>query len=181
MSERIPDTFITFFAIAYPLSLAGSKRLLDTRAPLVSTWKHDADSGSRDPAALQRKIEAHLAKPLGYDVFAFVRTDAEVAAIARYHPFGQKEMESAVAFNVAFLAEPMDAAAARSVLTFKTEIDDFHVHGRDVYWLCRKKQSESTFSNEAFAKTPKRRATFRGMNTIKKLAAKHFPELFRTL
>jgi uncharacterized protein (DUF1697 family) len=69
----------------------------------------------------------------------------------------------------------MDAATSRSVQNFKTDIDNFHVHGREVYWLCRKKQSESTFSNNAFEKALKLRATFRGMNTIKKLAAKYPP------
>ena len=69
----------------------------------------------------------------------------------------------------------MDAATSRSVQNFKTDIDNFHVHGREVYWLCRKKQSESTFSNNAFEKALKLRATFRGMNTIKKLAVKYPP------
>jgi uncharacterized protein (DUF1697 family) len=131
------------------------------------------EAASHGAAALQRKIEVQLAKSLGYEVSAFVRTDAEVAAIARYRPFTEHEMASAVAFNVALLAEPIDAAAARHVRELKTDIDDFHVHGREVYWLCRKKQSESTFSNNAFEKALKLRTTFRGMNTIKKLAAKY--------
>ena len=133
------------------------------------------EAASHDSTALQRKIEAHLAKSLGYEVSTFVRTDAEVAAIACYRPFTGKKLESALAFNVAFLAEPMDAATSRGVQNFKTDIDNFHVHGREVYWLCRKKQSESTFSNNAFEKALKLRATFRGMNTIKKLAAKYPP------
>jgi uncharacterized protein (DUF1697 family) len=70
------------------------------------------EAASRDSAALQRKIEAHLAKSLGYEVSTFVRTDAEVAAIACYRPFTEKKLESALAFNVAFLAEPMDAATS---------------------------------------------------------------------
>jgi hypothetical protein len=41
--------------------------------------------------------------------------------------------------------------------------------------VCRKKQSESTFSNNAFEKALKLGPTFRGMNTIKKLAAKIRP------
>ena len=41
--------------------------------------------------------------------------------------------------------------------------------------FCRKKQSESTFSANAFEKALKLRATFRGLNTIKKLAAKYPP------
>jgi uncharacterized protein (DUF1697 family) len=55
----------------------------------------------------------------------------------------------------------------------RTSIDDFHVNGREMYWLCRKKQSESTFSNARFEKALGGRATFRGVNTIVKLAAKY--------
>jgi uncharacterized protein (DUF1697 family) len=130
----------------------------------------------RADATMQRKIESHLAKTLGYDVAAFVRTAAEVAAIAEDRPFGKKAMSTAAAFNVLFLAEPMSADHARSVAKFRTDIDDFRVHGREVYWLCRKKQSESTFSNNVFEKALRLRATIRGMNTIRKLAAKYPPK-----
>jgi uncharacterized protein (DUF1697 family) len=47
------------------------------------------------------------------------------------------------------------------------------VHGREVYWLCRKKQSESTFSNAVLEKTLGRASTIRGVNTIQKMVAKY--------
>jgi hypothetical protein len=68
---------------------------------------------------------------------------------------------------------PTDAVNGNWVLRLWSPF--FHVHGREVYWLCRKKQSASTFSNNAFEKALKLGATFRGMNTIKKLAAKIRP------
>jgi len=46
-------------------------------------------------------------------------------------------------------------------MTLKTDIDDFDVHGREVYWLCQKKQSESTFSNAVLEKTLGIQATLR--------------------
>ena len=132
------------------------------------------DSKARDMAALERRIEAHLQESLGYEVKTFVRSDAEIAAIARYQPFKEALMKSAMALNVAFLVEPLSAQAQQTLLSrFRTEIDDFHVHGREIYWLCRKKQSESEFSNAVLEKALKLRATFRGMNSIAKLAAKY--------
>ena len=132
------------------------------------------DSKARDMAALERRIEAHLQESLGYEVKTFVRSDAEIAAIARYQPFKEALMKSAVALNVAFLVEPLSAQAQQTLLSrFRTEIDDFHVHGREIYWLCRKKQSESEFSNAVLEKALKLRATFRGMNSIAKLAVKY--------
>jgi len=71
--------------------------------------------------ALHRQIEAHLAKSLGHEVSSFACADVEVAAIAYYRPFMEKKLEYALAFNVAFLVEPMDAATSRRVQNFNTD------------------------------------------------------------
>ena len=110
-------------------------------------------SRSADLAALEKKIEARLRASLGYEVATFVRTDAEVAAVAGYQPF----------------------AAARAVMTFKTETDDFRVKGREVYWLRKTRHSDSPFKYVSLEKKLKIRATFRGINTVARLAAKHGP------
>ncbi len=127
--------------------------------------------------ALQKRIEALLRQSLGYEVATFIRTDAEVADIAHYKPFSDPEIRSAGALNVAFLAGPLPDEAEKALMRLKTDIDDFHVHGREVYWLCQKKQSESTFSNALFERTLKIQATFRGFNTVARLAAKYPPSL----
>lgn len=131
------------------------------------------ETNTGNPKTLERKVEKKLHEALGYEVTTFVRTDAEIAAIAQYQPFRQSEIDRAVALNIAFLVDPLNEAATRKLLAFKTDIDDFHVHGRELYWLCRKKQSESTFSNASMEKALGVRSTFRGANTIKKLAAKY--------
>ena len=81
--------------------------------------------------------------------------------------------QAAQAFNVAFLVEPLDEASIQKLMALKTDIDNFQAHGREIYWLCRKKQSESTFSNAVLEKTLARRATLRGVSTVKKIAAIH--------
>jgi uncharacterized protein (DUF1697 family) len=124
-------------------------------------------------AALERKIEKRLHESLGYEVRTFIRTEAEVAAIAGYKPFADAHLRSAQALNVAFLGDPLEPAAVKLLMAMRTSIDDFHVNGREMYWLCRKKQSESTFSNARFEKALGGRATFRGVKTIVKLAAKY--------
>jgi uncharacterized protein (DUF1697 family) len=123
--------------------------------------------------ALQRKIEDRLHASLGYEVKTFIRTDAEVAAIACYQPFKESELRSAGALNVGFLAEPLGAAAAKALMAMQTDIDDFHANGREVYWLCRKRQNESTINNVRFEKLLSTRVTFRGVNTVARLAAKY--------
>jgi uncharacterized protein (DUF1697 family) len=129
----------------------------------------------RNLAVLEKKIEARLRTSLGYEVATFVRTASEVAALAECKPFEAARIASAGAFCVGFLDRPLDGAASKALMAFKTDIDDFHVRGREVFWLCKTRQSESTFSNVNMERALKVRATFRGMNTVVRLAAKHGP------
>lgn len=123
--------------------------------------------------ALERKIENKLREALGYEVATFIRTDAELADIANYRPFRQSDLDAAAALNIAFLADAPHDQSRQKLRALRTEIDDFHVHGREVYWLCRKRQSESTFSNAVLEKILGRQSTLRGASTIKKLAARY--------
>jgi uncharacterized protein (DUF1697 family) len=127
------------------------------------------DSAAKDTAKLEKKIESLLKESLGYEVSTFLRTPGEVAAVAKYKAFKVK----GEALNIAFIAEPLDKESIQKLMAFKNEIDDFHVHGREVYWLCQIRQSESKFSNMILEKTIGRRATFRGINTIQKMAEKY--------
>lgn len=130
-------------------------------------------SSSKDVGALQKKIEDQLLRSLGYEVKTFLRTIPEVAAIAQYKPFNESQLRSAAALNVAFLADSVSAEAEKALVALKTEIDDFHVQGREVYWLCKTKQSDSKFSYARFEKMLNVRATWRNINTVVRLAAKY--------
>ena len=122
---------------------------------------------------LRRKIEAHLEAALGHGVTTFLRTPAEVCAVSQFAAFDAALMTSAQALNVAFLHEPLDEIARETLMELRTDIDEFSVNGREVYWLCRKKQSESKFSNALFERKLKVQTTFRGINTVRKLAEKY--------
>ncbi len=126
-----------------------------------------------DPAQIEHKIESSLRQALGYDVATFIRTEAELVEIARYQPFSPGQMEQATAFNIAFLANPPGEAAQQKLQALTSDIDQFHTHGREVYWLCRKKQSESTFSNAVLEKTLGTKSTLRGLSTVQKMAEKY--------
>jgi uncharacterized protein (DUF1697 family) len=59
-------------------------------------------------------------------------------------------------------------------VALRTADDDLHVHGREVYWLCRKERvSDSSFSGALLEKVVKMPATLRNMNTIKRLVGKY--------
>ena len=122
---------------------------------------------------LELAIERRLKSALGYTVAVFVRSDAEVRAISVYQPFSSAAMKTSQSLNIGFLREPLSASALKALMNLKTPIDDFHVQGRELYWLCLKKQSESTFSNKVFERAIQGVATFRGASTIARLAAKY--------
>ncbi len=127
----------------------------------------------KDVKALEKNIESHLHKMLGYEVATFIRTTNQVIAISQYKPFSDFELTENIALNVAFLCDPLKEEAKIALMKFKTEIDDFHTQNQEVYWLCRKKQSDSTFSNTSFERRLNIKTTFRGISTIRKLAAKY--------
>ncbi len=127
---------------------------------------------AQDAATLESNITSGLRDALGFEVTTFIRKPAEMAKIAAYQAFPRSEVDSATAFNIAFLSGPLDEAAKQKLMALRTEIDNLASHEREVYWLCRRKQSESTFSNAVLEKALGVKSTLRGVNTVKKLAAK---------
>lgn len=127
-------------------------------------------SKSTSPATLERRIEAALEKALGYQVSTFLRTDAEVLAIAEHEAFSSDRIARSAALNVAITAAALPTSARKAVDALANDVDAFHVNGREVYWLCQKKQSESKFSNAVLEKALKCRSTVRGINTMIRLA-----------
>lgn len=123
--------------------------------------------------AIERKIEADLAKTLGFDVPTFVRTIDAVAAAAAHEAFPAQETATAAALNIAFTRPALEPAARAALLTLGTGLDRFHVNGTEVYWLCQVKQSESKFSNTVLERVTGVQSTIRTLTTIQKIAAKY--------
>jgi uncharacterized protein (DUF1697 family) len=126
-----------------------------------------------DPTELRTEIEAHLVTVLGYEVVTFLRTPAQVAAIAAHPPIPADEVSAAGALNVGLLHAPLSPQREAAVQALATDIDRFFIHQREVYWFCATKQSESTFSNAVLEKTLGLPATFRTIRTFARLAAKY--------
>jgi uncharacterized protein (DUF1697 family) len=127
-----------------------------------------------DAQALERQIERQLYQTLGYQVATFLRSPTELAAIATYQPFPEFDStENGSALFIAFLPSTPSDAAAQKLLALRTTIDDFCIHKRELYWLCRAKASESTFSGARLEKTLGMPATVRNSTTVRKLAAKY--------
>src|SRR5207253_11486683 len=97
-----------------------------------------------DPKKLEQQIEAHLKKSLGYEVDTFVRTRAEVAAVAAFRPFCAADFDHPDhTIFAGFMREKLSPAQAKAFLACRTEVDEFCLEGREYYWLCRIKSNES--------------------------------------
>jgi uncharacterized protein (DUF1697 family) len=132
------------------------------------------DSPATDTAALERRIDEHLRAALGYRAEAFLRTTAELAEIAAYQPFPAAELNAdGASLYVAFLPAPLSNDARERVMALRTELDDFHLHGRELYWLIRGKMSDSTITPTSLGKAIGAPTTTRNINTIQRIAAKY--------
>jgi uncharacterized protein (DUF1697 family) len=128
------------------------------------------ESAARNTKSLEKKIAAQLNKSLGYEVATFIRTTVQLSEIAQHQPFSESRMKGAGLY-LGFLADPLSEKAQRTVMSFRSSVDDFHVHGREIYWLCKVRSSDSEFSLARLEKTLGIRATFRNSTTIRKMAA----------
>jgi len=131
------------------------------------------ESPSKNVKTLERKIENGLREALGYEVRTFIRTEPELVEVINCQPFRESDLATALALNIMFIGETLNEESNVALMALRTDIDDLHVRGREIYWLCQKKQSESTISNVAFSKAVGMPGTVRGLNTIKKLMAKY--------
>jgi len=124
-------------------------------------------------AAVERSIETMLLNALGYEVATFIRSDRELRAAVEHEPFDPGALKRALRFNVAFLKQPPDTSAVKAIKALATSLEDFHVRGREIYWLSRVPQSESKVSNAVFEKTLRQPSTVRGISTVRKMAEKY--------
>jgi uncharacterized protein (DUF1697 family) len=132
------------------------------------------DSSSKSTRSLEKKIESFLFETLGYEVTTFIRSSSELAEIAHHPAFPAAELsEPGHALYIGFMAaEPSDSAKAK-LRGLITKRDDFQLKGREVYWLCRTRFSDSEVSGAMLAKALGMPATLRNSTTVKKLAAKY--------
>jgi uncharacterized protein (DUF1697 family) len=129
-----------------------------------------AQKGER---ALAKKIERGLGAALGYEVPVFLRSCAEVTAIAAQEPFDAKAVAASKGkLQVTMLAKKPTAAARKKALALATEEDGLAIAARELFWL----PSGGTLESELDLKALERalgQGTQRTMGTIEQIAAKH--------
>ncbi len=128
------------------------------------------DGGRRSDAALQRELENGLREALGYEVPTFIRSAAEIRAVAGAEPFapgGKGKLQ------VVLLAEKPSAKARREALALAPEGEQLSFGERELYWLPAGGLSDSTLDWKALERGlgP---TTVRTMGTIEQIAKRWF-------
>jgi uncharacterized protein (DUF1697 family) len=94
----------------------------------------DADHASE--AAIRKRVDDALTTGLGFEVRSFVRTAAQVRAIAAHEPFAPAILAASQGkLQVALLAKRPPNRAREQVLVLPTDADHLAISGRELYWL----------------------------------------------
>jgi len=93
------------------------------------------DAPGADAAELSSQIEAGLESSLAYKVPTFLRTAAEVRAIAERQPFSGDQLEAGGKPQVVLLGSRPGKPARDSVLGLATSGDLLAIEGSELYWL----------------------------------------------
>jgi uncharacterized protein (DUF1697 family) len=128
-------------------------------------------SSARSTSALEEKLERHLGQALGYEVTTFVRTPAELAAIAGFEPF-PGEYRDGHTLSVAFLKQAPDTHIAERLHGMRTDYDELLLRGRELYWLARGRMTDSKVWKTPMEKVLGGPATLRNITTVRRLAAR---------
>ncbi len=131
-------------------------------------------ASSSDIGSLTARIEGCLAERLGYDVATFIRTPAELDAIAAFEPDDPGRGEPSASSLYLILLKAPAADDLRSTLSgLSSELDEFQFAGGEIYWLIQGKITESHVFGREFEKATRGVPnTTRNITTIRRLVAK---------
>ncbi|MGE5682873.1 MAG: DUF1697 domain-containing protein [Bacillota bacterium] len=133
------------------------------------------DSSGKNIKLLEQNIEKSLNEALGYNVAVFIRPLPELPEIAECRPFKGAGAESETgggSIYIGFLKDEPAESVKNKLLSLQSENEEFRISGKELYWLCRIKFSESVFSGPLLEKTLRMQITLRNSTTVKKMVAK---------
>jgi uncharacterized protein (DUF1697 family) len=109
----------------------------------------------------------------GTPVVVFLRSIPELAAIAQRAPFPEREYAHGGRLFVAFMKSIADRSLVGRLRALRTDIDEFAVAGREVYWLRRAQLMASLGKQPAIERAVGSPITMRGVNTVQRLAKRY--------
>lgn len=125
---------------------------------------------ARSLPALERRIAAHLEELLGFPVATFLRSPADLAAVADATVPGGGD--PSLSHYIVFLQRPLGPAERAALGALQNPIDRFEVRGKEVHWLCRKTIGQSQVTTARLEKALGQPATVRSLSSVRKLVAR---------
>ena len=132
------------------------------------------EADDRNPERLGGRIERALCEGLSYEVRTFVRTAAQVRAIAGHRPFATELVEaSAGKLQVLLLPGEPRRQARAEVLAQATDADRLTFGDRELYWLPSGRMADSALDLKAIERAigP---TTMRTKGTVEAIAGRYF-------
>ena len=124
------------------------------------------DSASADTRKLEAKIEKQLRAALGYDVATFIRTPAQLQEVSK------RARGDGRTLYVFFTRQKPTKSAIDKLATYQNDVDEFEVHGTEIFWYRRTTLGASKFTGALLEKIIGMPATARNVNTIHRLVEK---------
>lgn len=128
-----------------------------------------------DADSLRERIEHEIEKVFSITVTVMIRTSNELAQIIENCPYSEEVLKEAQAskevetFYVSMLLESPTQERIEQLKEFASEIDEYHVQGREVYLLLREGVRNSKLANKLNKLNVP--STVRNWKTINKLHA----------
>jgi uncharacterized protein (DUF1697 family) len=125
-------------------------------------------------AALEARVEKHLANALGFDVPTLIRSAPDLIAAADREPFASHApLTKAGALYVGFLKDRPAENALKQVTALADGASAFALHGRELYWRAEDRRAVLDIPIAKFERALGCDATFRNVTTVRKLADRY--------
>jgi uncharacterized protein (DUF1697 family) len=123
--------------------------------------------------ALEERIEAHMVEALGWQADTFVRSIDELRSLLTDRPWPDEEPAEGETLSILFGRREFTKAERAAVRALDTPTDRFDAVGREMFWFCRTRMSDSTVKPAAMNKAAGQPVTSRNLNTIRRLVDKY--------
>jgi uncharacterized protein (DUF1697 family) len=131
-------------------------------------------AGRESPAKLEQAIEAEFRERLGLNAVTFIRSQAQMRALAAAEPFAPETVKGSTGkLQVTFLVKKPAAAAQEAVLEMASADDLLEFGRRELFWLPSAGFQGTALDWKAIAKLigP---TTHRTMGTVEQIYSKFF-------
>ncbi|WP_438444882.1 DUF1697 domain-containing protein [Gorillibacterium sp. sgz5001074] len=126
------------------------------------------ETGETEELELRRRLEAEILAGFGISLTVVLRTSEEWERIVRTCPYREEDLPEGGSIQLSLMIEPPTDKQIERLLEGKSELDQLHVQGREIYFRLGQSMLDSKLMDN-LAKL-KDVVTTRNWNTIKKLA-----------